>query len=93
MVPIVTILYLLWSSLSFYNRIALQSCLKGENNSADVRPTPETQATTGPVFEDDYIRQWQNGTKAHDAEILFTYEVTSYIKEIMGEDSSTMWRI
>ena len=58
-----------------------------------MRSTQETQATLGPVFEDHYIRQWQNGTKAHDAEILSTYEVTSYIREIMGEGNGTMWRL
>ena len=71
----------------------MQSCLRGETDSADVRPAQETQATLGPVFEDDYIQQWQNGTKAHDAEILSAYEVTSYVREIMGEGNGTIWRI
>ena len=94
MIPILTILYVLWSLLSFpYNRITLQSCLKGENNSTHVRPAQETQAILGPVFGDDYIRQWQNGTKAHDAEVISAYEVTSYIREIMGKGNGTMWRI
>ena len=94
LIPILTILYLLCSSLSFlYNRISLQSCSKGEDNSTDLRLAQETQASLGPVFEDDYIRQWQNGTKPHDAEILSAYEVTSYIREIMGEGNGSMWRI
>ena len=90
-IPILTILYLLWSSLSFlYNRVTLQSCSKGGNNSTDVRSAQETQATLGPIFEDHYIQQWQNGTKAHNAQILSAYEVTSYIREIMGEGNGTI---
>ena len=47
--------------------------------------------TLGPVLEDDYIQQWQNGTKPHDIDALSAFEVTSYIREIMGEGNGTAW--
>ncbi len=104
---ILAVLSLLWSSVSLihgtifpnlsqpnHEEFISQSCSKKEGNKSEsLRTGQETQATLGPVLEDDYIQQWQNGTKPHDTDALPAHEVTTYIREIMGEGNSTMWRI
>ena len=71
----------------------LRSCLKEGNKSDIVRAAKEAQATLGPVFEDDYIQQWRNGTKPHDTNTLSAHEVTTHTKEIMEVGNGTMWRL
>lgn len=107
LILLLTVLFLLWSSFShIYDRIfpnlpqsdhdqsALQSCSKAKGiESERVRTGKETETTLGPVLEDDYIQQWQNGTKAHDMDALSPDEVAKCLREIMGEANSTAWRI
>ena len=101
LIPILAVISLLWSSSSLiYNRIsirreesALKTCLKEGRDLKELRAAQETQTTLGPVFEDDYIRQWQNGSKFNETEILSPHEVTTYISEIVGEGGGSMWRV
>ena len=106
-VQLILILALLWSSFSLlharifpilfqsnHDESPLQSCSKNEGNRSESLCTgKETQAILGPVLEDDYIQQWQNGTKPHDTNALSALEVTTYIREIMGEGNCTTWRV
>ena len=103
LIPIICLLS--FSFFLVYNRIwphsaqfnhaesAIQSYLKGGNDSEIVCAGKETQATLEPVSWDEYIQQWQNGTKPHDTETLSAHEVTTYVRDIMGVDNGTMWRI
>lgn len=107
LILILAVLSLLWSSFALIHDIifpnlsesshdesALQSCAKKEGRESEtVRTGKEMQVTLGPVLDDDYIQQWQNGTKPHDTDVLSAREVTTYVREIMGEGNSTMWRI
>ena len=107
LILILAVLSLLWSSLSLiharifphklqsnHDESPLQSCSKDEGNRSEpLRTGKETQAILGPVLEDDYIQQWQNGTKPHDMNALSALGVTTYIREIMGEGNSTTWRM
>ena len=105
-VLVLTVISLLWVLFSIVHDRAspnlfqydhddtiLRSCLKEGNKSDIVRAAKEAQATLGPVFEDDYIQQWRNGTKPHDTNTLSAQEVMTYTKEIMGVGNGTMWRL
>lgn len=106
LVLFLTVISLLWVLFSIvHDRVSpnlpqydhddtiLRSCLKEGNKSDIVRAAKEAQATLGPVFEDDYIQQWRNGTKPHHTNTLSAHEVTTYTKEIMGVGNGTMWRL